>query len=103
MKNNKSEKRITICIPEELFKDFQKICDENYKSMSEMIRGFVQSYITTYQTQSSIRYDIKKEWYTNRSPEDKLIYKIENLPTKPNGLSSGTIWVDDNGTLKIVR
>ena len=47
-KTNKAEKRMTICIPEELFEKFQQVCDANYKSMSEALRDFIKSYIGDY-------------------------------------------------------
>ena len=50
MKNNKAEKRMVVCIPEELFEKFQQVCDANYKSMSEAVRDFIQTYIAEYQT-----------------------------------------------------
>lgn len=51
MKNNKAEKRLTICVPQELFEKFQQVCDANYKSMSEALRDFIKSYIGEYQKQ----------------------------------------------------
>ena len=47
-KINKAEKRLTICIPEELCDKFQNACDANYKSMSEALRDFIKSYIADY-------------------------------------------------------
>ena len=47
-KTNKAEKRLTICIPDELCEKFQQVCDFNYKSMSEALRDFIKSYISDY-------------------------------------------------------
>jgi metal-responsive CopG/Arc/MetJ family transcriptional regulator len=48
MKKNKLDRRLTICVPEELFEKFQQVCDANYKSMSEAIRDYMQSYVWDY-------------------------------------------------------
>src|ERR1700676_3847782 len=45
MKRMKTDKRITICMPQELIDKFQEACDFNYKSMSEAVRDLAQSYI----------------------------------------------------------
>ena len=38
-------KRLTICIPDQVIKDFKKVCKENYKSMSDSIRDFIREQI----------------------------------------------------------
>ncbi len=38
-------KRLTILVPETLVEQFQKKCAENYKTMSEALRDFMQKYI----------------------------------------------------------
>jgi len=38
-------KRLTIRIPETIMVEFQKKCDENYKTMSEALRDYIKIYI----------------------------------------------------------
>jgi metal-responsive CopG/Arc/MetJ family transcriptional regulator len=45
MKKEKSTKYLTIRIPETLMGKFQEKCAENYKTMSEALRDFIQLYI----------------------------------------------------------
>lgn len=45
MKKEKAIKYLTIRIPETLMAKFQQKCAENYKTMSEALRDFIQTYI----------------------------------------------------------
>ena len=45
MKKEKSDKFLTIRIPETLMDKFQKKCVEKYKTMSEALRDLIQIYI----------------------------------------------------------
>lgn len=44
-KKEKSDKYLTIRIPETLMIKFQDKCVENYKTMSEALRDLIQEYI----------------------------------------------------------
>lgn len=48
-KQNKTEKKynkeLFVMVQEKLYIDFQSTCEENYKTMSEVIRDFMLKYI----------------------------------------------------------
>jgi len=48
MKKNKAEKRITICVQQELFDQFQELCDKHYLSMSEALRSHIKACVDGY-------------------------------------------------------
>ena len=41
----KFEKKLIIAMPKDLFEDFQKICEEEYTTMSQEIRNFMLKFI----------------------------------------------------------
>ena len=44
-KNKKYNKELFVMVQEKLYKDFQTICEEKYKTMSEVIRDFMFLYV----------------------------------------------------------
>ena len=43
-KHKTSDKVMSIRVPEPLFDKFKKVCDANFKSMSDTIRDFIREY-----------------------------------------------------------
>jgi len=38
-------KKLMVAMPKELFEDFQKVCEEEYTTMSQEIRNFMLKFI----------------------------------------------------------
>jgi len=53
MKKIKDKKQLTIWIPRVLHDQFDKICTENYQTMSEALRAFIIKYIKQYIKENS--------------------------------------------------
>ena len=52
--NRKSEKRLTICVPQSLLDKFKWACNENFKSMSDTLRDFIKKHIEETEAWTSI-------------------------------------------------
>ena len=44
-KNNIADRVLSVRIPARFFNKFQKLCDDNFRSMSDTMRDFVRKYI----------------------------------------------------------
>jgi len=43
--SKKFDKNLIVAVPDVLFKDFKKICEENYTTMSQEVRNFMLHYV----------------------------------------------------------
>ena len=43
--SKKFEKNLIVAVPDSLFKGFKSLCEENYTTMSQVVRNFMLQYI----------------------------------------------------------
>lgn len=53
VKKESYDKQIIVRLQAKLFEDFEKTCEENYKSKSEVLRDFMIKYIQKYKKNNS--------------------------------------------------
>ena len=51
MMNRKFEKHLIVAVPGPLFKDFKKICEKRYTTMSQEVRNFMLQYIKEHKNE----------------------------------------------------
>lgn len=51
MKNNVNDTRITIRINQEMWQEFQAICNDDCKNASQLLRKYIKDYIDNYKQQ----------------------------------------------------
>ncbi len=50
----KINRKMMFVVQKSLYSDFQRVCEEQYKTMSEVIRDFMLQYIKEYKSNEKI-------------------------------------------------